>query len=156
MPLGEGFLGQCAVDMRRILVDPIPADTVPIGSALLQVLPRALVFLPVVFEGQIKAVIGLASLISFTPSHLGFLEQLTTSIGIVFNSIEATMQTEALPTVTQLRRRAHHRHKECSRKMSSWRKRLRSLPSRTSRWSARTRRSNRRAAPWSKKRRNWR
>jgi signal transduction histidine kinase len=75
---------------------PSLADTVPIGSALLQVLPRSLVFLPVVFEGQIKAVIGLASLIGFTPSHLGFLEQLTTSIGIVFNSIEATMQTEAL------------------------------------------------------------
>ncbi len=96
MALGEGFLGQCAVDMRRILVDHIPADTVPVGSALLQVLPRSLVFLPVVFEGQIKAVIGLASLIGFTPSHLAFLEQLTTSIGIVFNSIEATMQTEAL------------------------------------------------------------
>ncbi|MGH7561028.1 MAG: HAMP domain-containing protein, partial [Gemmatimonadales bacterium] len=96
LALGEAFLGQCAVDQRRILVTDVPEDTVPIGSGLLQVLPRCLVFLPVVFEGQIKAVIGLASLNEFTPSQLTFLDQLTTSIGIVFNSIEATMQTESL------------------------------------------------------------
>ncbi len=96
LALGEGFLGQCAVDQRRILVNDVPPDTVPVGSGLLQVLPRCLVFLPVVFEGQIKAVIGLASLNEFTPSQLTFLDQLTTSIGIVFNSIEATMQTESL------------------------------------------------------------
>ena len=43
-----------------------------------------------------KAVIELASLSAFTASHLAFLEQLTASIGIVLNSIEATMQTEGL------------------------------------------------------------
>ena len=48
------------------------------------------------FEGQIKAVLGLASLNEFSPTHLAFLEQLTASIGIVLNSIEATMQTEGL------------------------------------------------------------
>ena len=48
------------------------------------------------FEGQIKAVLGLASLNDFSPTHLAFLDQLTASIGIVLNSIEATMQTEGL------------------------------------------------------------
>jgi CheY-like chemotaxis protein/signal transduction histidine kinase len=48
------------------------------------------------FEDEIKAVIGLASLEDFAPAHLAFLEQLTASIGIVLNSIEATMQTEGL------------------------------------------------------------
>jgi uncharacterized protein YoxC len=49
-----------------------------------------------VFEGQIKAVLGLASLRTSSATHVAFVEQLTTSIGIVFNSIEATMQTEGL------------------------------------------------------------
>jgi HAMP domain-containing protein/signal transduction histidine kinase/DNA-binding response OmpR family regulator len=93
---GEGFIGQCAVDMRRILVTNVPPDTVPIGSVHLAVLPRSVVVFPVVFEGQIKAVLGLASLNDFAPAHLAFLEQLTASIGIVLNSIEATMQTEGL------------------------------------------------------------
>jgi CheY-like chemotaxis protein/signal transduction histidine kinase len=52
--------------------------------------------LPVLFEDRVKAVIELATLSSFTASHLSFLEQLTASIGIVLNSIEATMQTEGL------------------------------------------------------------
>jgi HAMP domain-containing protein/signal transduction histidine kinase/DNA-binding response OmpR family regulator len=93
---GEGFIGQCAVDMRRILVTNVPQNTVPIGSVHLSVLPRSVVIFPVVFEGQIKAVLGLASLNDFAPAHLAFLEQLTASIGIVLNSIEATMQTEGL------------------------------------------------------------
>jgi HAMP domain-containing protein/CheY-like chemotaxis protein/signal transduction histidine kinase len=94
--LGEGFVGQCARDKRRILVSDVPADTVRVGSVFFQALPRNLVVLPVVFEGQIKAVLGLASLNEFSLTHLSFLDQLTASIGIVLNSIEATMQTEGL------------------------------------------------------------
>jgi HAMP domain-containing protein/CheY-like chemotaxis protein/signal transduction histidine kinase len=94
--MGEGFIGQCARDKRRLLVSDVPKDTVPVGSVFFQALPRNIVVLPVVFEGQIKAVLGLASLNEFSATHLAFLEQLTLSIGIVLNSIEATMQTEGL------------------------------------------------------------
>ncbi len=94
--LGEGFVGQCARDKKRILVSDVPRDTVPVGSVFFQALPRNVVVLPVVFEGQIKAVLGLASLNEFSATHLAFLDQLTASIGIVLNSIEATMQTEGL------------------------------------------------------------
>ena len=94
--LGEGFLGQCARDKRRMLVSEVPPDTTPVGSVFFHALPRNVLAFPVMFEGQIKAVLGLASLYNFAPSHIAFLEQLTTSIGIVFNSIEATMQTEGL------------------------------------------------------------
>ena len=52
--------------------------------------------LPVVFEGEIKAVIELASIGTFTATHVAFLELLTESIGIVLNTIEATMRTENL------------------------------------------------------------
>ncbi|QJR38119.1 hybrid sensor histidine kinase/response regulator [Gemmatimonas groenlandica] len=96
LPLGGSFLGQCAQDKRFILVTDIPVETVRIGTVFLDALPKSLVVFPVVFEGEIKAVLGLASLGDFAPAHLSFLEQLTTSIGIVLNSIEATMQTENL------------------------------------------------------------
>ena len=52
--------------------------------------------LPVLFEGETKAVIELSSIQEFTPTHLAFLEQLTQSIGVVLNTIEATMRTENL------------------------------------------------------------
>ena len=93
---GEGLIGQCALDKRQRLVSDIPTDAIPINSALLRVVPKNLVVLPVLFENQVKAVIELASVSSFTTSQMTFLEQLTDSIGIVLNSIEATMQTEGL------------------------------------------------------------
>jgi CheY-like chemotaxis protein/signal transduction histidine kinase len=67
---------------------------VPIGSALFKVVPQNIVVLPVLFENEVKAVIELASVTAFTTLQMAFLEQLTDSIGIVLNSIEATMQTE--------------------------------------------------------------
>jgi len=94
--LGEGLIGQCAAEKRRMLITDLPEDTVPIHSGLFQAVPRNVIVLPVLFEDHVKAVIELASLSTFTASHLAFLEQLTASIGIVLNSIEATMQTEGL------------------------------------------------------------
>jgi HAMP domain-containing protein/CheY-like chemotaxis protein len=93
---GEGLVGQCAMDKRQRLISDIPDGAAPINSALLRVVPKNLVVLPVLFENQVKAVIELASVGTFTTSQMTFLEQLTDSIGIVLNSIEATMQTEGL------------------------------------------------------------
>jgi HAMP domain-containing protein/CheY-like chemotaxis protein/signal transduction histidine kinase len=94
--VGEGLIGQCAADRRRMLITEMPTHAVPIGSALFKAVPQNVIVLPVLFENQVKAVIELASLTAFTTLQITFLEQLTTSIGIVLNSIEATMQTEGL------------------------------------------------------------
>ncbi len=94
--LGEGLVGQCALEKRRMLIGNLPPQTTPVRSGLFESVPRSVIVLPVLFEDRVKAVIELASLSEFTASHLAFLEQLTSSIGIVLNSIEATMQTEGL------------------------------------------------------------
>jgi HAMP domain-containing protein/signal transduction histidine kinase/DNA-binding response OmpR family regulator len=96
LELGEGLIGQCARDARRMFITEMPDTVVPISSGLFRAPPRNAIVLPVSFEGQVKAVIELASLGAFTDLQMSFLEQLTTSIGIVLNSIEATMQTEGL------------------------------------------------------------
>jgi HAMP domain-containing protein/CheY-like chemotaxis protein/GAF domain-containing protein len=94
--IGEGLIGQCAADTRRLLITKMPENVVPIVSGLFKALPKNVIVLPILFEGQVKAVIELASLDSFTDLQVSFLDQLTASIGIVVNSIEATMQTEGL------------------------------------------------------------
>ncbi|HTS37657.1 MAG TPA: HAMP domain-containing protein [Candidatus Solibacter sp.] len=96
LKIGEGLVGQVASAKRRMLISNLPENTVPIRSGLFESVPRNVIVLPVLFEDRVKAVIELASLSAFTASHLAFLEQLTASIGIVLNSIEATMQTEGL------------------------------------------------------------
>jgi HAMP domain-containing protein/CheY-like chemotaxis protein/signal transduction histidine kinase len=96
LKIGEGLVGQCASEKRRMLIADLPPNTLAIRSGLFEAVPRNVIVLPVLFEDRVKAVIELASLSAFTTSQLAFLEQLTASIGIVLNSIEATMQTEGL------------------------------------------------------------
>jgi HAMP domain-containing protein/CheY-like chemotaxis protein/signal transduction histidine kinase len=99
--MGQGLVGQCAADKRTMMISDIPASAPAIRSALLRSSPRNIIILPVLFEGQVKAVIELAAVNGFTTLQATFLEQLTSSIGIVLNSIEATMQTEGLLTQSQ-------------------------------------------------------
>jgi HAMP domain-containing protein/signal transduction histidine kinase/DNA-binding response OmpR family regulator len=96
IPVGQGLVGQCAREKQRILLTRVPLKYMPISSSLGSARPANVVVLPVLFEGETKAVIELASLRPFTGAQLNFLEQLTQSLGVVLNTIEATMRTENL------------------------------------------------------------
>jgi HAMP domain-containing protein/CheY-like chemotaxis protein/signal transduction histidine kinase len=94
--MGEGLVGQCALEKERILVNELPEDYIRISSGLGDATPRNAVVLPVLFEGQVTAVIELASFRRFNEIHLTFFDQLTESIAIVLNTIAANMRTEEL------------------------------------------------------------
>jgi HAMP domain-containing protein/signal transduction histidine kinase/CheY-like chemotaxis protein len=94
--LGEGLVGQCALEKVKILLTNVPKDYITITSGLGEANPLNVLVLPVVFEGQVKAVIELASFDRFSPAHQAFLDQLTESIGIVLNTIESNTRTEDL------------------------------------------------------------
>ncbi len=94
--MGQGLVGQCAMERARILITDVPKDAMRISSSLAHGTSVSIVVLPVLFEGEAKAVIELASFRQFSDIHLAFLDQLTQSIGIVLNTIAATMRTEEL------------------------------------------------------------
>jgi HAMP domain-containing protein/CheY-like chemotaxis protein len=94
--IGEGLVGQCALEKQRILLNEVKSGYTRILSSLGDSSPVNIVVLPLLFEGQTKAVIELASLHTFNVTHLTFLELLTQSIGVVLNTIEARMRTENL------------------------------------------------------------
>ena len=96
LQLGEGLVGQCALEKQKILLSNVPPDYIRISSGLGDAAPQNIIVLPVVFEGQVKGVLELASFERFNPTHQAFLDQLTESIGIVLNTIEANMRTEDL------------------------------------------------------------
>jgi signal transduction histidine kinase/DNA-binding response OmpR family regulator/HAMP domain-containing protein len=93
---GESIVGQCALEKERIIINNVPPEYVKINSGLGEAPPTNIVVLPVLFEGQVKAVVELASFTPFNEIHFAFLDQLTESIGIVINTIEANMRTEEL------------------------------------------------------------
>jgi signal transduction histidine kinase/CheY-like chemotaxis protein len=94
--MGEGLVGQVAFEKERIILSNVPANYIKISSGLGRAKPANLIILPVLFENEVKAVIELASLDIFSETHLDFLSQLTESIGIVLNTIEANSRTEEL------------------------------------------------------------
>ena len=94
--LGEGLVGQCAKERKRILLSEVPGDYVRINSGLGVAPPLNIIVLPVLFEGSVRAVVELASFSRFSPTHQAFLDQITESIGLVLNTIEANTLTENL------------------------------------------------------------
>ncbi len=94
--LGQGLVGQCAIDKRKILLTNTPSHAFRIASGLSENAAMDVLVLPVIFEGQVRGVLELASLEHFNPVHEAFLDQLTESIGIVINTIEANTRTEDL------------------------------------------------------------
>jgi len=93
---GEGLVGQAALEKQPILLQNVPDDYIHITSGLGEAPPRNIIVLPILFEGEVKAVIELASFLPFSQIHQTFLDQLAESIGVVLNMIQASMRTEEL------------------------------------------------------------
>ncbi|MDB5953803.1 response regulator, partial [Ramlibacter sp.] len=99
--LGQGLVGQAAFDKKKIVLTSSFPETLKIASGLTETQPLNVLVLPIIFEGQVRGVIELASIERFNPTHQAFLDQLTESIGIVINTIEANMRTEDLLAQSQ-------------------------------------------------------
>ncbi|QJC52084.1 HAMP domain-containing protein [Paenibacillus albicereus] len=93
---GQGLVGQCLIEKQRILLTNVPGDYVVISSALGEATPLNIVLLPIIFEDQVLAILELASFRAFSDIDLAFLDQLTESIGIVINTMQANQRTEEL------------------------------------------------------------
>ncbi|MFF4590277.1 HAMP domain-containing protein [Streptomyces sp. NPDC001388] len=98
---GRTLVGQAARSRRTIMVDELPPGYVTISSGLGQVVPSALVLLPIVVEGQVLGVIELASVTPFTQIHQDFLAQLMETIGVNVNTIVANARTDELLVESQ-------------------------------------------------------
>ncbi|MBA3820450.1 MAG: response regulator, partial [Deltaproteobacteria bacterium] len=93
---GQGLVGQAALEGKRIVLTKVPSDYIQISSALGEAPPHAIVVVPILFEGEVKGVIELASFEKFSGIQLAFLDQMLESLGIVIATIEATMRTDEL------------------------------------------------------------
>lgn len=91
--LGEGLVGQSALEKQKIILTDIPSDYIRISSGLGEAKPRNIIILPVIFENNAIAVLELAS---FRELHHTFLEQASEIIGIALNAIAADIRTQQL------------------------------------------------------------
>ena len=94
--MGQGLVGQVAVQKRTILVTGAPAGYVKVSSGLGWSEPANVIVLPVLFQGQVLGVIELASVNEFSAVHRDFLEQLKEVIGVAVNTITTNSRTDSL------------------------------------------------------------
>src|SRR5712691_4791507 len=94
--LGQSLIGQAAKSKRSIVVANLPEGYVTISCGLGGAPPANLAVVPILFEDQVLGVIELASFSSFSPVQTDFLEQLTETLGVNFNTIIANARTDAL------------------------------------------------------------
>jgi HAMP domain-containing protein/signal transduction histidine kinase/CheY-like chemotaxis protein len=94
--VGEAIVGQAALERTRILITEAPSDYIKVSSGLGVSDPVNIVVLPIPFEDQVLGVIELATVKAFSEVHLSFLDQVIETIGVVLNTIIATMRTEEL------------------------------------------------------------
>jgi signal transduction histidine kinase/HAMP domain-containing protein/CheY-like chemotaxis protein len=94
--LGQSLIGQVARSKRSIVVANLPEGYVTISSGLGEAPPANLAVLPILFEDQVLGVIELASFTEFSSVQTDFLEQLTETLGVNFNTIIANARTDTL------------------------------------------------------------
>ena len=99
--LGDGLVGQCALEGKPIRLTDVPDDYIKVVSGLGHATPATIQVMPIMFEEQVLGVIELGSLRPLGEVNQDFLDQLTDTIGVVINTIQANMRTEELLSQSQ-------------------------------------------------------
>ena len=94
--VGEGLVGQCALEQKSIEITSVPEDYVQVRSGLGEASPRNILVTPMIFENQVKGVIEIGSFEPFSAQCRNLMEEISTTLGVVVESIEGRIKTETL------------------------------------------------------------
>ncbi|OBK81688.1 response regulator [Mycobacterium sp. 1164985.4] len=99
--LGDGLVGQCALEGNRIEVTGAPGDYVEIVSGLGKTEPVSLILIPIKFESEVLGVMELAGLRTFSDDDIELLESIALGVGVAISAIESAEKTRELLRVSQ-------------------------------------------------------
>ncbi|MCM3136393.1 response regulator [Paenibacillus polysaccharolyticus] len=94
--IGEGMIGQAALDMSPIVLDQTPEQYVSIGSASGSARAAGIMIYPVVFEDELIGVVELASFEGFNEMHKQLFGQLIMNLGVILNNVRRRLRVEEL------------------------------------------------------------
>ncbi|MDB5987181.1 MAG: histidine kinase, partial [Nevskia sp.] len=99
--LGEGLVGQCAVERKPIVLTAVPTDYFRIESGLGEAVPRSVILLPVLNNERLLGVIELASFAPFSAVHQRFLDELLPILALSLENLLRAARTQQLLEETQ-------------------------------------------------------
>ncbi len=99
---GEGLIGQCALEKTPITLSKVPSDYITVKSGLGEAPPLKLYLLPILFEGEVKGIVEIASFESLGDKEQTLLEELINDLGIILESIIGRIKQAKLLEETQM------------------------------------------------------
>ncbi|MGD8626385.1 MAG: response regulator, partial [Anaerolineae bacterium] len=99
--VGEGLVGQAALEKQTIVLTRVPPDYVSLTSGLAELAPKNIVVSPILHEGRAIGVVELGTLAEFSPAQVAFLESTLESVAIAFNTAQARRRIDELLAQTQ-------------------------------------------------------
>ena len=118
--IGEGLVGQCALERVPIELSEPPADYFAIGSSLGEAPPRQLTLLPVLRGEQLLAVVELASFERFTPRQQELLDAVLPVLAMTIEILERSSRTTRLLERTREQATALAQQQETLRNTEAW------------------------------------
>jgi signal transduction histidine kinase/DNA-binding response OmpR family regulator len=106
--IGDGLVGQAAVDRELILIDQVPTGYFRIRSSLGESPPRSLVLFPLTYDERLLGVIEFASVEPLSEAHIGFLRSVQEPICVAL--IVARRQNELKQLLNQTQTQAKELH----------------------------------------------
>lgn len=100
--LGEGLVGQCALEKRVFLLNGPQEHPAMITTASGQIQPQSILIMPIEYEDKVEAVVEFASLEAFSSQHLKLLEEIEGDFGIAVNNVVGRMEVERLLSESQV------------------------------------------------------
>jgi two-component system sensor histidine kinase/response regulator len=118
--LGEGLVGQCALEAQPILLREPPANYVRIGSSLGEAAPALLAVYPVLRGERLLGVLELASFHPFTAAQQALIDEVLPLLAINLEMVERSSRTARLLEHTQQQARDLETQQETLRSTEAW------------------------------------
>ncbi|WP_150273497.1 response regulator [Paenibacillus tepidiphilus] len=94
--LGQGLIGQSAIDMKPIHLVDAPEDYISVASGLGNSRPGNISIHPLMFEDELLGVVEFASFKPFTSLQSELFHQLAVNLGVILNNISRRLAVEEL------------------------------------------------------------
>ncbi|PGC54635.1 histidine kinase [Bacillus toyonensis] len=94
--MGEGFIGQSALEKKSFILSDIPEEFRYVTSGVLEIRPKNLLVIPILFEDEVIAVMELVSVTEISDLHQDLIQQTIDNLGLTIHSIIGRMRIQTL------------------------------------------------------------